>query len=239
MTAPRARKRTRSVEHCRIGRAYGHPDSCACGLPWPCPKAKTPGPAAPAPKGIPAPLDSLVRMIQSDPRLVNWRAVAHKFASRVSDYFAGPPDETCEWCGADPRNVVHADGELTRQLASVVGDTTARMMTMPRVVAAGTGGGTGYLPPAPASSPPSIEGLKGAWEQITKTHLRQAPVDSLLQFVQREGAVYEAIESLRLDWHLGNAVKFIARAGRRAGTEDLVKAIWCLERELAGRRGDK
>ena len=47
--------------------------------------------------------------------------------------------------------------------------------------------------------------------------------------------VIDAIESLLLPYHLGNAVKYIARAGRKdpAKTEeDLRKAIWYINRYI-------
>lgn len=50
---------------------------------------------------------------------------------------------------------------------------------------------------------------------------------------------YEAIkviEAWQLDFHLGNAVKYIARAGKKDPTkhvEDLKKARWYLERAIA------
>lgn len=52
--------------------------------------------------------------------------------------------------------------------------------------------------------------------------------------------VIDAIEDWRLGFHLGNAVKYIARAGYK-GTpesyeEDIGKAIWYLERELEFRK---
>jgi hypothetical protein len=47
--------------------------------------------------------------------------------------------------------------------------------------------------------------------------------------------VIEAIEDWRLDFHRGNAVKYIARAGRKdplKEIEDLKKAIWYIERAI-------
>jgi hypothetical protein len=43
----------------------------------------------------------------------------------------------------------------------------------------------------------------------------------------------DVIESFRLGYRLGNAVKYILRAGKKgpAGT-DLAKAIWYLQREI-------
>lgn len=48
--------------------------------------------------------------------------------------------------------------------------------------------------------------------------------------------VIDAIEGLLLPYHLGNALKYIARAGRKdpAKTEeDLRKAIWYIERYIS------
>jgi hypothetical protein len=39
------------------------------------------------------------------------RGSAHPFVTRVTDRFAGPPSETCEVCGTDPRNVMHENHE--------------------------------------------------------------------------------------------------------------------------------
>lgn len=43
----------------------------------------------------------------------------------------------------------------------------------------------------------------------------------------------EVIEDWDLGYHLGNAVKYISRAGRKgSAVEDLLKACWYLEREI-------
>lgn len=53
--------------------------------------------------------------------------------------------------------------------------------------------------------------------------------------------VIDAIEAWGLGFHLGNAVKYIARAGKKDGAvfeEDLAKAAWYINRkidELAGK----
>lgn len=47
--------------------------------------------------------------------------------------------------------------------------------------------------------------------------------------------VIEAIEDWQLNYHLGNAVKYIARAGRKDPAkliEDLQKASWYLQRKI-------
>lgn len=47
--------------------------------------------------------------------------------------------------------------------------------------------------------------------------------------------VIDAIEAWGLGYHLGNAVKYIARAGKKTPDprEDLRKAIWYIERAIA------
>ncbi len=35
------------------------------------------------------------------------RSSNHKFVARRTDAFQGPPEETCEHCGKDPRNIIH------------------------------------------------------------------------------------------------------------------------------------
>ena len=51
-----------------------------------------------------------------------------------------------------------------------------------------------------------------------------------------EGRLYEpiaVIEDWQLDYHLGNALKYISRAGRKLDTlEDLKKAVWYLNRRI-------
>ena len=50
--------------------------------------------------------------------------------------------------------------------------------------------------------------------------------------------VIDAIEAWELDFHLGNAVKYIARAGRKGDElEDLRKARWYLKRAITCREG--
>lgn len=47
--------------------------------------------------------------------------------------------------------------------------------------------------------------------------------------------VIEAIEDWKMDYHLGNAIKYIARAGKkdpRKFVEDLEKAIWYVNRKI-------
>jgi len=49
-----------------------------------------------------------------------------------------------------------------------------------------------------------------------------------------------AIESWELNYHLGNCVKYISRAGRKGDRlEDLKKARWYLEREITNLEGTK
>lgn len=48
--------------------------------------------------------------------------------------------------------------------------------------------------------------------------------------------VIEFIEDKNFNYHRGNAIKYIARAGKKSPTkevEDLEKAVWYLKREIA------
>ncbi len=52
--------------------------------------------------------------------------------------------------------------------------------------------------------------------------------------------VIDAIEAWELGFHLGNCVKYIARAGRKdpsKAVEDLEKGRWYLDREIARLKG--
>lgn len=55
--------------------------------------------------------------------------------------------------------------------------------------------------------------------------------------------VIDAIEAWGLGFNLGNAVKYIARAGKKGGPEklleDLRKARWYLDREIARKEGGR
>lgn len=53
--------------------------------------------------------------------------------------------------------------------------------------------------------------------------------------------VIDVIEDWELDFHLGNAVKYIARANHKDSFEkDIKKAIWYLERKLGKhKKGDE
>ena len=54
--------------------------------------------------------------------------------------------------------------------------------------------------------------------------------------------VINVIEAWELDFHLGNAIKYIARAGKKdpdKTTEDLQKAIWYIQRTINRSKADK
>ncbi len=54
--------------------------------------------------------------------------------------------------------------------------------------------------------------------------------------------VIDFIEDQQFPYHLGNAVKYISRAGKKdpmKETEDLRKAIWYLERYISLKEGEK
>lgn len=49
--------------------------------------------------------------------------------------------------------------------------------------------------------------------------------------------VIRIIEKFKLGFRLGNVVKYILRHGEKAGLEDLKKARWYLDREIADLEG--
>lgn len=65
---------------------------------------------------------------------------------------------------------------------------------------------------------------------------RNDPVNSPAHYTDGKIEVIEYIEDKNLDFCLGNAVKYISRAGKKDPTktvEDLKKAIWYLQRKIS------
>jgi hypothetical protein len=77
---------------------------------------------------------------------------------------------------------------------------------------------------------------KGARISIVSTPLKEHdPVERPKHYTMGAIEVIDAIESWALNYHRGNAVKYIARAGRKDPSkeaEDLKKAVWYLQREI-------
>ena len=68
-----------------------------------------------------------------------------------------------------------------------------------------------------------------------KPAVKDDPINHPSHYTFGSIEVIDAIEGLRLPFHLGNALKYIARAGRKdpAKTEeDLRKAIWYINRYI-------
>ena len=78
-------------------------------------------------------------------------------------------------------------------------------------------------------------------EERTMSNSKQKdPVDHPPHYNIGAYEVIDVIEDWRLGFHLGNAVKYIARAGRKdpaKEAEDLRKAIWYIERHIIYRKG--
>jgi hypothetical protein len=74
-------------------------------------------------------------------------------------------------------------------------------------------------------------------ECVKETRLGSNPVNHPDHYGGKDN-VYEAIkviEAWKLNFHLGNAIKYIARAGKKSPEkekEDLKKAIWYLQRHI-------
>lgn len=75
---------------------------------------------------------------------------------------------------------------------------------------------------------------------MTKSAAEHDPVSMPKHY--RAGEVYETIrviEAWDLGFCLGNAVKYLSRAGRKGdAVEDLKKARWYIDREIARRDGE-
>ena len=66
-------------------------------------------------------------------------------------------------------------------------------------------------------------------------NVKDDPVNHPAHYTCGSIEVIDVIEGLMLPYHLGNAVKYIARAGRKDKNkiaEDLKKAIWYLNRYI-------
>jgi hypothetical protein len=64
------------------------------------------------------------------------------------------------------------------------------------------------------------------------------PVDHPPHYTRGDIETIDVIEAWGLGFHLGNAVKYISRAGHKSAAaelEDLRKARWYLDREIARR----
>lgn len=68
------------------------------------------------------------------------------------------------------------------------------------------------------------------------------PVNHPAHYTGGKIEVIDFIEDQKLGYHLGNAVKYIARAGKKDPakyTEDLKKAVWYLSREIKKQEATK
>lgn len=75
-------------------------------------------------------------------------------------------------------------------------------------------------------------------ELIKETLLGDAdPVNHPPHYTDGKIEVIDFIEDKKFGYHLGNAIKYIARAGKKDPTkkvEDLKKAIWYIQRAIDG-----
>jgi hypothetical protein len=71
--------------------------------------------------------------------------------------------------------------------------------------------------------------------------LRDNIISSPAHYTSGSIETIEVIEDWGLGYHLGNAVKYISRAGKKdpdKTVEDLRKAVWYLEREITNEEKD-
>ena len=66
------------------------------------------------------------------------------------------------------------------------------------------------------------------------------PVNSPAHYTDGGIETIDYIEAKQLNYHLGNVVKYVSRAGKKAAAlQDLEKAKWYLDREIARLKGDQ
>lgn len=74
-------------------------------------------------------------------------------------------------------------------------------------------------------------------EKISRPAVYEVPVDNVnspMHYKQGGIETIDFIEAKELNYHLGNVVKYIARADHKGNRhEDLLKARWYLNREIA------
>lgn len=84
---------------------------------------------------------------------------------------------------------------------------------------------------------PLSEGIDPGPEKLPEPNWIDAPHDVVNHPPHYKGNKFESIdiiEDFNLGFHLGNAIKYILRAGKKGNKiQDLKKAIWYLERECA------
>ncbi len=70
---------------------------------------------------------------------------------------------------------------------------------------------------------------------VEENSTKNDPVNHPSHYTDGKIEVIDFIEDKKLDFHLGNAVKYISRAGKKnpdKKIEDLEKAIWYIQREI-------
>lgn len=76
-----------------------------------------------------------------------------------------------------------------------------------------------------------------------ETDVEAEAVDHPTHYHSESGIeVIDAIEAWGLGFSLGNAIKYIARSGRKdpdKAVQDLQKAIWYIQRDIANRESEK
>ncbi len=91
-----------------------------------------------------------------------------------------------------------------------------------------------------AGKPNNLMSTDGELKQWQRDIMND-PVNHPSHYTDGKIEVIDFIEDKKLGFHLGNAVKYIARAGKKdpnKEVEDLKKAIWYINRRIANISGD-
>ena len=93
------------------------------------------------------------------------------------------------------------------------------------------------VPPDTRTAPEPVAPVSTMWREEPEDD----PVDHPAHYTEgRRFEPIDVIEDWELGFHLGNALKYISRAGRKGDArEDLEKAVWYLNREIARLGGER
>lgn len=69
-------------------------------------------------------------------------------------------------------------------------------------------------------------------KDVKDIKIDQSKVDHPSHYTYSGLEVIDVIEAFKLNFHLGNVVKYVLRAPFKNGLEDLHKALWYLNREI-------
>jgi len=164
-------------------------------------------------------------------RVVNEIVAAHRFVQAVSPP-APAPMQHCSRCGADA-GVALGDGPMLCAKCSVVFNEQKERLRERLLLTVTPEGLAVTVKPVSAERDPM---------PVVEDVMEHDPVSHPPHYCIGGIECIDVIEAWGLGFHLGNALKYIARAGRKEGATsvtDLEKAAFYLAREIERQKGGK